>query len=133
MSDYKGAALMIDALPPARTMLGDQGYDADWFRAAHDERGMVACIPSKANCKVLIPHGTVLYRQLHRSERMSGRLKNWRRASIAGMVTLPVALAGCDKKADAPQAEVSADAMGEMPMSAETKMAKGSGTVTAID
>ena len=31
MSDYKGAALMIDALPRARAMLGDRGYDADWF------------------------------------------------------------------------------------------------------
>jgi hypothetical protein len=26
--DYKGAALMIDALPPARQLLGDKGYDA---------------------------------------------------------------------------------------------------------
>jgi hypothetical protein len=32
MSDYKGAALMIDALPRARAMRGDRGYDADWFR-----------------------------------------------------------------------------------------------------
>lgn len=28
MSDYKGAALMIDALPAAKTLLGDKGYDA---------------------------------------------------------------------------------------------------------
>jgi hypothetical protein len=32
MSDYKGAALMIDALPPTTELLGDKGYDADWFR-----------------------------------------------------------------------------------------------------
>ena len=32
MSDFKGAALMRDALPPADTLLGDRGYDADWFR-----------------------------------------------------------------------------------------------------
>ena len=31
MSDYKGAALMFDALPKATAMLGDRGYDADWF------------------------------------------------------------------------------------------------------
>ncbi|MET3900372.1 transposase [Devosia sp. UYZn731] len=30
MSDYKGAALMIEALPRAKAMLGDRGYDADW-------------------------------------------------------------------------------------------------------
>ena len=29
MSDYKGAALMIDAFPKAKTLLGDWGYDAD--------------------------------------------------------------------------------------------------------
>ncbi|RXW52721.1 IS5/IS1182 family transposase, partial [Enterococcus faecium] len=34
MSDYKGAALMIDALPRAKQLLGDKGYDADWFRQA---------------------------------------------------------------------------------------------------
>jgi transposase len=27
MSDYKGAALMLDALPPAKALLGDRGYD----------------------------------------------------------------------------------------------------------
>ena len=42
MSDYKGAALMIDALPRAKTMLGDRGYDADWFRQALTARGIAA-------------------------------------------------------------------------------------------
>ena len=79
MSDYKGAALMIDALPPAKAMLGDRGYDADWFRAALAERGMIACIPSKANRKVPIPHDTVLYRQRHKIENRFGKLKDWRR------------------------------------------------------
>ncbi|MBA3577822.1 MAG: IS5/IS1182 family transposase, partial [Sphingomonas sp.] len=45
MSDYKGAALMIDALPDAKVMLGDRGYDADWFRAALINRGIAPCIP----------------------------------------------------------------------------------------
>ena len=38
MSDYKGAALMLDALPHAKELLGDKGYDADWFRQALAER-----------------------------------------------------------------------------------------------
>lgn len=46
MSDYKGAALMIDALPRAKVLLGDRGYDADWFRAALADRKIAACIPS---------------------------------------------------------------------------------------
>jgi transposase len=33
MNDYRGV-LMIDAFPKAKTLLGDRGYDADWFRAA---------------------------------------------------------------------------------------------------
>ncbi|MFB9979905.1 IS5 family transposase [Mesorhizobium kowhaii] len=79
MSDYRGAALMIGALPRAKALLGDRGYDAEWLRAALAERGITACIPSKINRKVPIPHDTVLYRQRHRIENMFGRLKDWRR------------------------------------------------------
>jgi hypothetical protein len=60
MSDYKGAALMIDAFPKAKALLADRGYDADWFRAALEQRGITPCIPSKTNRKVPIPHDTVL-------------------------------------------------------------------------
>ena len=60
MSDYKGAALMIDAFPKAKALLGDRGYHADWLRAALADRGIAACIPSKVNRKVPIPHDTVL-------------------------------------------------------------------------
>ena len=66
MSDYKGAALMLPALPKAKELLADKGYDADWFRAALAKRGVAACIPS-------------LYRQRHKIENMFGRLKDWRR------------------------------------------------------
>ena len=79
MSDYKGAALMIDALPPAEQLLADKGYDADWFRRALAERGIMACIPSKSNRKKPIEHDRKLYRQRHKIENMFGRLKDWRR------------------------------------------------------
>ena len=55
MSDFKGAALMLPAVPKARELLGDKGYDADWFRAALADRGIQPCIPSKSNCKVQTP------------------------------------------------------------------------------
>lgn len=77
MSD--AAMMMIDALPRAKTLLGDRGYDADWFRVALVKRGISACIPSKTNRKVPIPHDRVLYRQRHRIENMFGKLKDWRR------------------------------------------------------
>jgi len=79
MSDYKGAALMLDALPRSKALLGDRGYDADWFRKALAQRDITACIPSKKNRKVLIPHDAVLYRQRYKIENMFGRLKHWRR------------------------------------------------------
>jgi transposase len=79
MSDYKGALLMFDAMPRAKALLGDKGYDADWFRSALTDRGIEPCIPSKANRKVAIPHDRMLYRQRHRIENMFGRLKDWRR------------------------------------------------------
>lgn len=79
MSDYKGAALMLHALPRAKSMLGDRGYDADWFRQALADRGITACIPSKTNRKLPITHDKALYRQRHRIENMFGKLKDWRR------------------------------------------------------
>ena len=79
VSDYKGAALMFDALPKAGAMLGDRGYDADWFRNALIQRGVTPCIPSRVNRKVAIPHDPTLYRQRHKIENMFGRLKDWRR------------------------------------------------------
>ncbi|KPF89783.1 transposase [Novosphingobium sp. AAP83] len=79
MSDFNGAALMIGAFLKAKTLLGDKGYDADWFRNALAERKIAACIPSKANFKVQIPHDKVLYRRRHKIENMFGKLKDWRR------------------------------------------------------
>jgi transposase len=79
MSDHKGAALMLDAMPPASQLIGDKGYDSDWLRQALAARGTSPCIPSKANRKIAIPHDPALYRERHKIEIMFGRLKDWRR------------------------------------------------------
>jgi transposase len=79
MSDYKGAALMLGALPRAKAMLADKGYDAGWFRDALAKRGILACIPPKTNRKVPIDYDHTLYLQRHKIENMFGRLKDWRR------------------------------------------------------
>ena len=81
MSDYKGAALMLPALPPAKELLADKGYDADWLRAELNQRAIKACIPSRAKRKTPIPHDPALYRQRHKIEIMFGRLKDWRRVA----------------------------------------------------
>lgn len=78
-SDYTGAAQMLDALPPAKVLLADRGYDADWFRHALIAKGITPFIPSKVHRRVQIPHDRTLYRQRHRVENMFGRLKDWRR------------------------------------------------------
>ena len=39
ISDYTGAAAQLDSLPAAQWMLGERGYDADWFRDALEEKG----------------------------------------------------------------------------------------------
>lgn len=79
MSDYKGAALLLPALPNANELLADKGYDADWFRKALADRGIAACIPSRSNRKTPIEHDRSLYRQRHKIENMFGRIKDWRR------------------------------------------------------
>jgi IS5 family transposase len=73
MSDYKGAPLMLNALPPAKAMLGDRGYDVDWSRDALTERGIAPRILSKTNRKLPIPHDTTLYCQCHKIENIFGK------------------------------------------------------------
>jgi len=79
MSDHKGARLMLDAFPPAKALLGDRGYDSNWFRAALTQKGIAPCIPSSKSRKIAIPHDKTLYRKRHKIENMFGRLKDWRR------------------------------------------------------
>ena len=76
MSDYKGAAPMIPAFPAAKVILGDKGYDADWFCNALADKGIATCIPSKANRKVPIPHDTALYRQRHKIGNMFRKIND---------------------------------------------------------
>ena len=70
---------MIDVLPRSKQLIGDKGYDADWFHQALAARGTDACIPSKRNRKIAIPHDVALYRQRHKVEIMFGRIKDLRR------------------------------------------------------
>ena len=79
MSDFKGAKAILPALPKAKELLADKGYDANWFREALAIRKIIACIPSKSNRKIAIPHDRKLYQQRHKIEIMFGRLKDWRR------------------------------------------------------
>jgi len=46
MSDHRGARLVPDALPPARTLIADRGYDSKTFREALQAKDIEPCIPS---------------------------------------------------------------------------------------
>jgi transposase len=43
VSDYTGAAALLDDLPKAHWLLGDRDYDADWFRDALEAKGIQPC------------------------------------------------------------------------------------------
>ena len=79
MSDHKGAFLLLSRLPNAKELLGDKGYDSDWFRQALAERGITACIPPRSNRKVQHHYDKTLYRQRHKIENVFARIKDWRR------------------------------------------------------
>jgi transposase len=82
MSDYKGAALLLNSLPKAQALIADRGYGADWFRAALLARGMAPCIPPKKNRKLQSEDDKDLSKQRHKVEQMFGRLQDWRHIAM---------------------------------------------------
>ena len=74
--------MLLDALPPAKYLLADRGYDADWFREALQGKGSEPSIPSRKNRKKKIEYDTTLYKQRHKVENMFGKLKDWRRIAM---------------------------------------------------
>ena len=81
VSDYTGAAALLDDLPKAQWLLGDRGYDADWFRDALQAQGIQPCIPGRRSRLEPIKYDKRRYRCRSRIEIMFGRLKDWRRVA----------------------------------------------------
>ena len=79
MSDYEGARALLEHLPSCKHMLGDRGYDANWFRQGLKNKGIAPCIPPRKNRKAHIPYDKTLYKQRHKIKNMFGRIKDWRR------------------------------------------------------
>lgn len=79
VSDYIGARALLGCLPRAEWLLGDRGYDADWFREALKDRRIRACIPGRKQRKRPVKHDQRRYKRRNRIEIMFGRLKDWRR------------------------------------------------------
>lgn len=75
----KGACIVLEKLPPAKTLIGDRGYDSNRFRAALSARGIAPRIPRTKNRKETIQYDKTLYKQRHRIENLFTKLKDWRR------------------------------------------------------
>lgn len=52
MSDHQKTHLVLDALPPARSLIADWGYDSAWFRDALATKRYPPLIPSSASLAV---------------------------------------------------------------------------------
>jgi transposase len=81
VSDYTGAAALLDGLPKTDWLLGDRGYDADWFRDALEEKGITPCIPGRKSRTKPVKYDKRRYKSRNRIEIMFGRLKDWRRVA----------------------------------------------------
>lgn len=81
ISDYIGAAALIDALPKTQWLLADRGYDADWFRDALEEKGIKPCIRGRKSRNEPIKYDKRRYRRRSRIDILFGRLKDWRRVA----------------------------------------------------
>ena len=76
MSDAKGALVLLAELPPAKRVLGDKGYDADWLRNELKARGLRVCIPARSNRRCPATHNRKLYKKRCRIENAFARLKD---------------------------------------------------------
>ncbi|MDF3604684.1 IS5 family transposase [Paracoccus sp. DMF-8] len=81
VSDYIGARALLSSLPDVDWLLGDRGYDADWFREALKDKGIRACIPGRKQRKKTVKYDKRRYKRRNRIEIMFGRLKDWRRVA----------------------------------------------------
>lgn len=81
VSDYTGAAALMNILPRAEWLLADRGYDADWFRNVLINKGTTPCILGRKSRKKTIKYDKRRYKRRNRIERMFGRLKDWRRVA----------------------------------------------------
>ena len=56
VSDYTGAATLMNSLPRAEWLLADRGYDADGFREALIGKGTTPCTPGRKSRKKTVKY-----------------------------------------------------------------------------
>ena len=75
-SDHRGAGIFMWNLPPAKILIPDRGYDADWLRDTLKEKGISPCMPSRRNRKKPIPHDEEVCRKRHVIENNFAKFKD---------------------------------------------------------
>jgi len=70
ISDYIGAAALLEDLPKTEWMLADQGYDAEWFREALEQKGITPCIPGRKSRSLPVKYDKRRYKRRYRIELM---------------------------------------------------------------
>jgi transposase len=81
VSDYIGAAALLEELSKAKWLLANRGYDADRFRDALQAKGITPCIPGRKSRDKTVKYDKRRYKRRNRLEIMFGRLKDWRRVA----------------------------------------------------
>ncbi|MFT4793828.1 MAG: transposase [Paracoccaceae bacterium] len=79
VSDYRGGATVLPALPDAETLIADKDYYSDLFRQALSDLKISPCIAGRKNRKAPVTYEAETYQQRNLIGRMFGRLKGWRR------------------------------------------------------
>lgn len=79
VSDSIGARALQSGLPDVDWLLGDRGYDANWFRDALKDKEIRPCIPGRKQRKTVIRYDKRRYKRRNGIEIMFDRLKGWRR------------------------------------------------------
>mgnify|MGYP001797574137 FL=1 len=76
VSGYIGARALLSSLPDVDWLIGDRGYDADWFREALKDKGIRACIPGRKQRKKPVKYDKRRHKPRNKAEIMFGRLKD---------------------------------------------------------
>ncbi len=81
VSEYTRARALVSSMPAADWLLGDRGYNADWFREALVGLGITTCIPGRKSRGKAIKNDKRRYKRRNRIEITFGRLKDWWRVA----------------------------------------------------
>ena len=70
---FTGALTLVSSLPKVEWLLGDRGYDADWFREALKDKEIRACIAGRKQRKKTVKNDKRRYERRNRIEIVFGR------------------------------------------------------------